>query len=434
MAGNEALLRVAFERALGVEGSAYRYPRWASETLKIEPTRVPDPNIEPGGDESRGEILQLAGGGDIVGTPDSESYIEMRVQHHGYYEQSLPAAGVHLYELRRFNELTDVMPAHYIGSLNGGVWRAVRDNPTEWSWMGGKVNVFKASVDANNYLTYTHSLIFMRDSYMRQPTEIDVNVAWTGEWRRRGLRAGGDENGDEYNFKISTPGAVGVAKLVFGKNGVYGATEYLIVDGWMTVYNADDTPAGIDFQIRPIPGGVFTLDDEFAIDALSPKPVRVAATRPKLNANNLDIEVVVGARTLVRTIKSFELTMTEPLEGDFGIGSAYAQDVIPPENDARRSWEVSFAWPYEDHILEQAIRSGALCTAYAKFTGQPIGSTGFHDFSEFTLPSLELTGGGATVTGPGRQTETAVLRAFAVPGQPTMTERHQNTLASIAPA
>ena len=431
----EAILGYGFEQALGVEGPLNTWPRWSSETLAAEPVYEPDPNIDPTGDEAKGEVLRFNGGGTVTSAPDSESWLKARVQHHGYYEQSTPATGVRDYELRREEVGVDTPPAHYIDSLNFGVWRDERDNPTVHRLMGGKVNVFTASVDANKYVNYSQSLIFTRDSYMDQPEEVAVDAAWTGSWRSRGHREGGDENGDEYNFKVVTQGAVGVAEIVFGKNGVYGTTEYLVVDDWMDVRNVDDTLAGLFFQIRPIPGGVLTVDDEFKIDPVSAKPVPVQSTRPKLNGNNLIIEIGLGGVTLDRIIETFELTMTEPVEGKFGLTSPFAQDVDLQSGDARRSWGISFdAAQYVDLRLRQALISGRPLTAYTKFSGAPIGSTGLYDFAEFTLPNLVITNAGATITGPGRPKEPVQMRAFAAAGDVTMTEKYRNTILSIAPA
>lgn len=216
MPGQNALIRLGFSRAEHVPGPMPWFPKWASEEIRMERPNEPDPNIDASGNETQGENLMAEGAFTISGAPDSESYVPMRVQQHGYYEQSSPAGGVHLYELRDFDEIADTPVPHYIDSLTMAAWRDIVNAQGEYSAFEAKVSTFKLTADANQYVMFEHSGLYLRDTYMRLPSEIAVDAAYTGGWVVRGHRRAGDETGPDIVYKVSTAGALGVAKIQFG--------------------------------------------------------------------------------------------------------------------------------------------------------------------------------------------------------------------------
>lgn len=438
MAGQKGQFRYGFERAEGVPDLTSTFTPFESETFSMDLPYEPDPNLDPSGNETEGDNLKAEGTGTLVVAPNTEDLLQMRIHHHGFYEHTTPEAGVELWELRDFNELTDVALDHYVDSLWFGAWRDQRVNPTEYNGIGLKVSEFTLSVDANKHVHYEHQGLFLRDRFMRNPVEVAVNAAWLGGWVTRGHRQGGDENGDYYKFKIVTPGALGVATLVWGKGAAaYGATEYVITDDWIDVRNADDTLAGTrrqPFQIRPLFAGAFTADDEWRIHPTSPKPVSVTSPRPKLNGTALELRFSLngGATWITKVIDQYSLKMGQPREAKFSLGSMYAQEIGFPDN-SKRWWELSFNRTYVDRDFEQARVSGTVISAYAKFWGAPIGATGEEDYAEFTLERMKLSQAGATVTNAGDLPENPVLRAFSQNGSPLCVEKYQNTIADVHP-
>jgi hypothetical protein len=444
MAGHEGIVRYSFERAEGVEGSDWVYPKFDSETLKFERPPEDDPNINPTGDAGRQEILKAEGGGNISGTPDSEGYLQMRAQHHDYYEVSNPATGAYLYELRRYDPLADTMPDHYIKSLNFGVWRGAETNPKEWNASGGVVTQFTASVDANKHLTFSHDILLLRDRYARLPAAQAVDAAFTGTVLLRGHFPAATVDGDHFKFKVPVGGGGaldGTADIEFGRGAAaYGATDYpVIANVWMDVRNADGSRAGTrnePLQIMFVSDDeddVLTEGDEWFIYPNALQPVSAQSARPKLNGSSMMVEFSLGGNILTRVIEAFSFSMTQPRETIFGLGSNYGQRQDYPDN-ADRVFEVSFNSSYVDHQLEQAMIGQVPISAYAKFWGTPIGSTGLEDYAEFTIANATLSAAGSTLTTKGRLPENPTLRAFPVSGTPTFVERYMTTIPSIAPA
>lgn len=440
MAGQNALFRYGFERREGVPDRTSVFARFDSESFRMDRPYENDPNLDPSGNETEGDTLKAEGTGTVSGSPNSESWLTMRAHHHGFYEHTTPEAGVELWELRDFDETADAPLAHYVDSLFFGVWRDQETLPSEYSGMGAKVTDFELSVDANKHVMFSHDLLYLRDAYMRNAIEQAVNAAYTGDWVRRGHRRSGDENGDYYKFKIVTPGALGVATVVFGKGAAaYGATEYIVTDDWLDVRNADDTLAGTrrePIQIRPTPqaGDVFTAADEWRIYPTAPKPVPLFSTRPKLNGTELELRFSLngGVNWITKVIDTFSLRMGTPREAKFALGSKYAGRIGFPAN-AKRWWEAEFDRAYVDRDLEQALVSNTTISCYAKFFGAAIGATGEEDFAEFTLERMKASAAGATITSGGDNSETTTLRAYSEAGSPLCIERYQNTVASIVP-
>lgn len=510
MPGQNALVRYGFSREEHVPGPMPHFPKWASEEFVMDRPPTADPNIDPSGNETEGENLEAAGTFTLSGAPDSESYVPMRSHQHGFYEQSSPAGGVHLYELRDFDVLNDDPVAHYMGSLTFGIWRDVIQSPAEYIAQEAKVATFRLTAAANDYVRFEHSGLYLRDTYMKLPEELAVNAAYTGGWVERGHRVRGDETGPDIAYKVSTAGAIGVAKLKFGTahdivsltsvgttatattdrahglatgntvtvtgatpaeynvtaaitvtgattftyvivsaGGVaatgtiiavrFGATEYLIVDDWMDVYKADGTfkgTRGEPVQIRPTPetGDLFTLDDTWRIGPRGAKPIGTVSARGKLKATEMELEFTIGGGVAFRkVIQNFTMEHGTPWEVGPGLGSKYHQSIDKPEN-ARNYWEVTFDRELKDLDFELARVSGARVSAYAKFYGSAIGSTGLEDYAEYFIEAASVTNAGGTVTSPGKTPESVTLRAFpASAGASLCVERYQNTVASIDP-
>jgi hypothetical protein len=215
MPGQNALVRYGFSAAEGVPGVDFWYPRWATEETKMERPNEADPNIDPSGNETEGENLMASGTFKITGAPDSESYLPMRVHQHGFYDHESPTGGVELYELRDFDAVDDDPVAHYIDSLHFGVWRDVRDSLSEYRAHEAKVSDFTLTANANKYVMFEHNGLYLRDTYMADPTAM-VSADFAGRWVVRGHRRQGDESGPAIAFRVSTAGAIGVAKLKMG--------------------------------------------------------------------------------------------------------------------------------------------------------------------------------------------------------------------------
>lgn len=435
MAGESAQVRFGLERSEGVPGHDQWYTKFASESFTMERPYEQNPNIDPTGNETQGDNLQATGTGQLAIAGNSESLLPIRAHMHGYYEIATPAAGVRDWTLRDLDEVNDTPIAHYLDSLHFGIWRDERTLPSEHKFYGAKASQFEISVDSFKHVMMSHDFLFLRDTYMRVHEQA-VNVAFTGEIHPRGHRQAGDESGDYYKFKVVTAGALGVAEIVWGKGAAaYGTTEYLTA-AVMDVMNADDTRAGTraePFQILIAAGGVFTLNDEFYIYPTTPKPVAVFTSRPTLNATKLDLEFVVGGATLSRTIESFAIRHGVPREGVGGVGSKYFGTIDVPA-ESKHWWEIEFGSIYVDRILEQALISGQRIEAHAKFWGGFIGASGLEDFSEWTIPYMNLTAAGSGgVQSPGRLPENVTLRAYQGPDEPFCTEVHRNTVTSITP-
>jgi len=431
MPGQNGQLRIGFERKEGVPGNDMTFVPITSETLDTEPDTQPDPNLNPSGNRGQSLLLGLAGSGNIVCAPNSESLLKVRAHMHGYNEVTTPVAGVKLWTLRDFDETEDTAVAYYKDSMHAGIWRDERDNPTEYHAMGMKASQMQLVVGAHEIATMTHTFLFLRDTYMKKPDEVAVNVAFTGDINVRGHRAEGDENGDEYNFKVGTVGTglLGSTTFLFGKNGVYGTEEHVTAEV-MDVHNVDDSLAagdsGIPFQILITMGGAFTAGDEWKIEPRSPKPVQVVSDRPLLHGMAAEVMFTMGT-TFTRTIEQFTLTQNVPREAEEGIGSLYSQSIGVPAN-AQRWWTFGFDAPYNDLKLKQALLQQRTISVYVKLRGKQIGATAYQDFGDFTIESMNITQAGATLVNAGRLPESPVLESFG-----GCVERWQNTIASITP-
>lgn len=436
MGGENALYRYGLEESEGVPGSLWYYTRFESETFQLTRPPEPDPNIDPSGNEGESDSLKGEGSGKLTVAPNSESLLPLRIHHHGFYEYSAPAVGVGLWELRDFDPVGDVAPAHYLDSFHFGAWRDVE---SEYQGFGAKVSDMTLTVEANKNVRIEHDALFLRDTYARQPAEQVANAAWLGRWVLRGHQ---DETADYRKFKAVTPGGLGVATIVWGKGAApYGETEYVVVDDWMFVREADDTIVGVGdvprrdpLQIRPIFEGDLTEGDEWYIYPTSPKPVPVFSSRIKLTGVDLEARFSKNDGSTWQTvdIDSYSLKMMRPREARFGTGSKYAYTIGAPDN-AKKAWEISFARTYIDQYFERALVAQKNIQIYAKLTGARIGSTAYEEFAEFELDRSKLTQAGSTTSGAGRLPENPVLRAWSDNGSPLCIERWQNTIASIAP-
>lgn len=512
MSGLNAIIRYGFGRAEHVPGPMPWFPRWSGEELAMGRPGEKDPNITGSGNEGETEGLRADGTWKLMGACDSESWCAMRAHHHGWYEESAPAAGVNLIELRDFAELSDDPVPHYMDSLSMAAWRDVAGSPAEYMAQEARQSNFKLSAVAHKYIMVENSGLFLRDTYMGLPAEVAVNAAYTGGWERRGHRRAGDKAGPEIAWKVSTAGAVGVAKIKWGTAhgfasltsvdtlatatttvphglttgalisitgstpveynvvavaitvtgastftfpivdagdvaatgtllGVtFGTVEHLIVDDWMDVYTQADALKGTPkepIQIRPTPetGDLFTLADAWRMAPRAPKPVAVVTTRGKLSATALELEFTIGGGATIRkVIQQFTLEMGRPREAKESVGSKYLQRIGTPEN-AEKWWEITFDRDLDDLDFEDARVDESRVTAYTKFLGTPIGSTGFDDFADFTFAAMKVTNAGGTITSPGDTPEKVTLRAFpSTAGAPLCVERWQNSVATIAPA
>jgi hypothetical protein len=429
MAGENAQVRTSFEVSEGLPGSDFTFIPFATESLDMQYTAKPDPNIDPSGNEGDQEILEAHGTGSLSGAFSSETQLKFRAHMHEYNETTEVVAGVQLWELRDLDEVNDTPVAYYKDSMNFGIWRDERDNPTEYSIYGAKASRMELSVSRGEFATMTHDWLFTRDTYSRKPFEQAVNAAWTGDIHVRGHRAAGDENGDYYKLKVPVGGggAVGVATFVWGKGvGAYGTTEYTTA-AIMDVMNANDTLAGsekIPYQIMLDPGGVFTDGDEFRIYPNALKAVASYSTRPRLHGAAALIEI--GGVSGTFPIEEFTIQHFVPREAKGGIGSIFDQNIGKPAQ-AQRAVEFSFARTYIDLRYKQALLQGAAISMYLKLSGRQIGATVHNDFAEYEAAALRVTGAGSTVQNPGDNPETVTLRGSG------LIERYQNTITTITP-
>lgn len=216
MPGQNGQFRYGFERAEGVPDRTSTFVPFDSESMTMDRPYEPDPNLDPSGNETAGDGLKAEGSGSISGSPNSESWLSMRAHQHGFYEHTEPEADVHLWTLRDFDETEDDPVSHYIDSLFFGAWRDQSVLPSEYFGMGAKVTDFELSVDANKHVMVSHDMLYLRDRYMRKPVELAVDAAYTGDVEVRGHRQSGDENGHAFGLRVSTAGAIGVAKWKMG--------------------------------------------------------------------------------------------------------------------------------------------------------------------------------------------------------------------------
>lgn len=450
MAGDRGLVRGGFELAEGVPGHDFYSIPFESESFAAEPTYEPNPNLNPTGNETQGEILRMDGSGQLVCAANSESLLFVRIHHHGFAAKTSPAAGVHLWELRDIEEGVDAPLAFNVDSLHYGVWRDEETNPSEYRVLGAKVTEFNARTDANSYVFMDHDHVFLRDRIVKKPDEIAVNAAYAGTVEVRGHRAGGDEYGDYYKFRVVTAGALDgslpLPTIQWGKGaaaypGVGIATYPVVPNEWLDAHNPDGTIAGLaesPLQIRFIADpatDVLTAADEWRILATAPKPVPAFSARPNLLSTRCEVRFSRngGVTWFTKVIEGgFTLKMGRPREVKFGLGSVFGQRIGRPD-DARKWWELGFNTTYQDRDLVNAMRSGVAFQAYARFDGAFIGATGLKDFAEYTLEKLRVTQAGSNISTAGDLPESPVLRAFSSEGSPLCIERYQNTIASVTP-
>jgi hypothetical protein len=443
MAGEKGLFRFGLELAEGVEGPDSTYTRFISETFKMGRPYEPDPNLDASGNETEGDSLKAEGKGKLTLAPNTESTLALRVHQYGFYDHTTPTAGVELWELRDFDEISDTPIAEYVDSFWFGVWRDEETDPSEYVGLGAKISEFTLSVDANKHVRYEFDALYLRDRYMATPSEVAVNAAYTGVVLVRGHRQSGDESGSYFKFKVpaASGGALdGTAKLVFGKGvAAYGTTPYPVVAGeWLTVYEADDTLGGTRREpieimfVKGAPGDVLTVADEWHIDPTSDKATPVYSSRPKLTGTDLELRFSLngGSTWITKVINSWSAKHGTPRETKFGLGSKYGGTIGRPQN-AKRYWELSFDRSYVDRDFLKALTSGTVISAYSKFYGTLIGATGLEEFSEFTFDRTKVSEAGSTITSPGDLKENPVLRAFSENNSSLCVERHQNTVASL---
>lgn len=439
MSGQNGLFRYGFEAAQGVPYHDSTFARFETESLLMGRPNEPDPNLDGSGQETEGDNLKAEGKGSIKAAPNTESWLRMRIAQRRYFEQTSPTAGVQRYTLRKFVEGEDTPVPFYCSSLWCGIWR---DDGSEYNIMGAKVNEFSFTSPANKHLKFQHDLLFLRDRFMRNPGEIAVNAAYTGDLFARGHRVAGDETGDYYKFKVAVAGALdGTAKIVWGKGvAAYGATQYPVFgDTWLQAFNADDTIAGtrrepIEILFRPNVGDVLTLNDEWHIDPTSPKPVPVFSNRPKLTGVDCQVRFSLNGGTtwMTKVLKTFAGKYTTPKEADFGVTSKYALQVLEAAQ-AKQSAEFTFSRNYVDQDFLRALIGGSNIEVNARFFGGFIGSTGFEEYADYTMPNTMCTVAGSPISTAGQLPENVTLRAFSVDGSQLMVEEYQNTITSITP-
>lgn len=439
MSGQNGLFRYGFETAEGEPYHDSTFARFETESLQMGRPYEPDPNLDPSGQETEGDALKAEGKGSIKAAPNTESWLRMRIQQRQYFEQTTPGVGVRKYVLRKAVEGVDTPIPFYAKSLWAGIWR---DDGSEYNIMGARVSEFKATAPANKHLTFEHSLLFLRDRYMRNPTAQAVDAAYTGDMFARGHRQAGDELGDFYKFKVSTPGALdGTAKIVWGKGAAaYGATEYpVFADTWLTAFNADGTRAGtrrepIEVLFRPNVGDVLTLADEWHLPPTSPKPSASYSNRPKLTGVDSTVRFSLDGGTTFKSyiIKQFVITGKTPIEADFGDGSKYAQQIVEATN-AKESWMFEFDRSYVDQDFLRALISGTRISVEATFYGAIIGSTAFEEYARYTMALTKSTLAGAVISTPGRLPEKVTLQGFSENNSPIMVEEYQNSVLSVTP-
>jgi hypothetical protein len=219
----------------------------------------------------------------------------------------------------------------------------------------------------------------------------------------------------------------------------YGVTDYLVVDDWLTVVNANDTRKGTrgePIRIRPTiqAGDLFTVGDEWKITPTAAKPVVVYTEREKLNGTALDLRFSLNGGTtwLTKTIDKYTLKMGVPREAKFSLGSKYARTIGVPA-PAKRWWEASFDRSYVDMDFERAWRGQRTISVHSQLFGTAIGSTGYEDYSDYLMERTKATAAGSTITTAGDLPETITVRAYSEGGSPLCIETHQNTVASIEP-
>jgi hypothetical protein len=222
MSGRNGIFGYGLERDKGVPDTTSVFTPFESEALQMDRPREVNPNIDPSGAAPKGALLRALGGGSVQGAADSESWLAMRAHHHGWYDVTEVTTGVHLWELRTYDESTDDEIAHHLDSVWFRIWRDQQERPREYTGMYGMVSDFELSVDAHKFAMFKHDLIFLRDRYMGKPVEVAVNAAYTGGWEVRGHRPKGDELGPDLFFIVSTGGAIGVAKIRYGSH--FGVT------------------------------------------------------------------------------------------------------------------------------------------------------------------------------------------------------------------
>lgn len=433
MSGRNAQVRISFETSEGVPGHDFTFLPFTTESLEMEYTPKPDPNIDPSGNEGETEILEAHGTGDISGAFNTESLVKLRAHMHEYYEIENVTTGVEKMTLRDLDEVNDTPVSFYTGSLNAGIWRDERDNPTEFSALGLKASQMELTVGKFDWAVMKHSFLFTRDSYARKPFEQAVNAAWTGDIHVRGFV----RETDYRKFKVPAGGGgvLGVAKFVWGEGAAaYGTTEYLTA-AVMDVMNDDDTLAGtrqVPYQILiDAPAGhVFTAGDEWRIYPFALKAVASFSTRPKLTGTAALLEFTLDGSTKSYRISEFSLRHGVPREAKGGIGSIYDQEIGLPA-ESKRWWEFEFSRNYVDLELKHALALSIPISVYVKLFGKKIGSTAHEDYAEWTLPNMKITSGaGITTQSAGDQDESPVLRSF---GPNPCTEVYQNTISSITP-
>lgn len=435
MAGNEGQVRFSIESSHGVPGHDNWFTPFISESFKMKRDPEQDPSIDPSGELPFGDMLQADGTGKLTIVGDSESMLPIRAVHHGYNEVSTTGTGVRLWELRKFDPVGDTPVAYYDESLNFGLWRAERSNPSEYQVFDAIPMVYTVTQDEFKHVREEHDFLFRKDTFSHV-VENAVDADFTGHFSQVGHRILGDETGDYFKFKITTAGDMTTAKGVWGKGvAAYSATEVPLatVMDVMTATDQRYAPREEPYQLQVVFGGVFTEDDEIFIYPTTPKPIAVFSARPKLNATKLELEITIGGVTLDRIIHKFSLSHHTPLEQLGGIGAKYSQRIDKPA-EARTWWEVQLDTDYDDLKLTRAQLGAASVAVHAKFYGNKIGSTNLEDYLEFTLAKMRLVSAGTDgVSTPGRMPESPVLRTVPTAGVFPCIERRQNTITSITP-
>lgn len=443
MAGEEGLFRIGFERAEGIPGHDFTSIKFTSETFDMDRPDEVDPDLDPSGNETSGENLKAEGKGKLTAAGHTESMLKMRIQQHGFYDKTIPVAGVHLWELRDFDETSDTPIAFNVDSLHGGIWRDQLVDPTEYSFFGARTNEFTCSVDANKYVRFEHDMLYLRDRDMAAPIEQAVNAAFLGDMHVRGYRNSSLDDAEYLKFKFTDAGAFdGSAKFVTGKGAAaYGTTEYPLVANTWTDFMIDDLPAGsrlepLQILVRTDALSVATVDDEFRIYPTETKPVPVYSSRPKLNGAALEMRFSLdgGTTWFTKTVDQYSLKFGTPISADFSLGSIYAQNITKADN-AKRWWEVTLNRPdFSDRDFLKAMKSRTRIEVFIRFYGGYIGATGLEEYAEFSLPVMRITQAGATVTRAGKLPESVTLRAEPESaGAPLCYERYRNTIASVTP-
>jgi hypothetical protein len=206
-------------------------------------------NISPIDHILRNVRVKTESGGNLERQPDVDSIVRMRAHYQGWTAITNPVGGVYSWLCRPENVGVDTPLANYIDTLYA---RRYTDDDYEERIDCGKIGKTMLKIEKNKIIDLSQQIFFGTTTHFDEPSEIAVNVAYTGQLVFRGWNDETDTR--KLRLKATVPGALdGTAKV----EGTYAGTGTIATSATSTA-----TGTGTKFLTEYVAGDLIMVGTE----------------------------------------------------------------------------------------------------------------------------------------------------------------------------